>query len=371
MSAAPHTISDREHMARALQLAERGLYTADPNPCVGCIIVNDGKVVGEGWHQLAGEAHAEVNALAAAGKAAQGATAYVTLEPCCHAGRTGACTESLHAAGISRVVFAVDDPNPQVSGKGAEWLRQHGIEVSGDLLADQATDLNAGFWSRMQRKRPRVVSKLAASLDGRTALANGDSQWLTGEAARLDVQRLRARSSAVLTGVATVLADNPSLNVRAAEYADCKQPLRVILDSKLRTPPHAKTLSLPGKVLILTVSDAPDKAAALTAAGAEVVVIAAEQGRVSLSEALVLLAERELNNVLVEAGAVLNGSFLQQGLLDEVVVYQAAHVLGGDARGMFALAELEDMSQRPLLELNEVRRVGADLRLSYRVSPAQ
>lgn len=371
MSAGDHTTSDREHMARALQLAERGLCTADPNPCVGCIIVKDGKIVGEGWHQFAGEAHAEVNALAAAGKAAQGAVAYVTLEPCCHVGRTGACTEALHAAGISRVVFAVDDPNPKVAGKGAEWLRQQGIEVSSDLLAEQSAALNAGFWSRMQRKRPRVVSKLATSLDGRTALANGDSHWITGTEARRDVQRLRACSSAVLTGVATVLADNPSLNVRAPEYEDCKQPLRVILDSKLRTPPRAKTLSLPGKVLILTVSDAPEKSAALTAAGAEVVVLGAEHGRVSLTAVLALLAEREINTVLVEAGAILNGGFLQQGLLDEVVVYQAAHVLGGNSHGMFALDELKDMSQRPSLALNEVRRVGADLRLSYRVLPAQ
>ncbi len=358
-------VQDRRFMARALQLAERGLTTTDPNPCVGCVLVVDGTIVGEGWHQVAGEGHAEVNALRAAGAAAKGATAYVTLEPCCHQGRTGACTEALHNAGIARVVYAVDDPNPKVAGRGGAWLAAQGIEVTSDVLAAEAREINAGFWSRMQRGTPRVISKIAASMDGRTALANGQSNWITGEAARLDVQRLRARSSAVVTGVGTVIADDPSLNVRAEQYAGAKQPLRVIVDSNLNTPAAAKTLTLDGDVLIIAVEDYAERRAALEAAGAEVVVVSGDDCRVNLPEMLKLLGQREINDVMLEAGPRLNGSFLQQGLIDELIVYQAAHVLGSDARGMFAIPELTDMSQRLPLSLHEVRRVGDDVRLRY------
>ena len=357
--------ADRRFIARALQLAERGLYTTHPNPRVGCVLVKDGETVGEGWHEVAGQAHAEVNALVVAGKAAAGATAYVTLEPCCNQSRTGACTEALSAAGVRRVIFAVTDPNPRVAGQGAAWLQAQGIEAQGGLLAEQAIALNAGFWSRMQRNRPRVTSKLAVSLDGRTALANGDSAWITGAAARLDVQRLRALSSAVVTGVGTVRSDDPSLNVRAAEHAAGRQPLRVIVDSNLKTPPAAKTLSLAGDVLIVAAVDDAERRRALESAGAEVAIVAAEQGRVSLRDLLQLLAAKEINDVLLEAGPVLNGSFLQQGLLDELVVYQAPHVLGADSLGMFADLSLTDMAQRSQFALHDVRRVGADLRLSY------
>jgi len=357
--------ADRRFMARALQLAERGLYTTHPNPRVGCVLVKDGETVGEGWHEAAGQAHAEVNALAAAGAAANGAIAYVTLEPCCHQGLTGACTEALHAAGVSRVIFAVNDPNPRVAGQGSAWLQAQGIDTRVGLLADQAIALNAGFWSRMQGNRPRVTSKLAVSLDGRTALANGTSTWITGEAARLDVQRLRAVSSAVVTGLGTVLADDPSLNVRAEPYANGRQPLRVIVDSNLNTPPAAKTLTLAGDVLIIAVVDDINRRQALEDAGAEVAVVPSEQGRVSLKAMLALLAGKEINDVLLEAGPVLNASFLRHGLLDELVVYQASHVLGADSLGMFEGLALTDMAQRRQFELHDVRRVGADLRLSY------
>ena len=358
-------IIDRRYMALALKLAANGLSTTDPNPCVGCVIVKNNTVLGEGWHITAGEAHAEVIALADAGSEAKGATAYVTLEPCCHKGRTGACTEALYAAGISRVVYAVDDPNPLVAGQGAEWLRAQGIDVTGGLLADQAVAINAGFWSRMQRQRPLVVSKLAVSIDGRTALSNGDSHWVSGESSREDVQRWRAQSSAVLTGVGTILADDPSLNVRSASYQHAKQPLRVILDSNLSTPPAARTLSLPGDVLIITVSDDASKRDALESAGASVVKVASDKGRVSLPDVLDLLAEKEINIVMLEAGSVLNGSFLQQGLINELLVYQASHLMGSDAIGMFTMFPLGDMSKRVELTLQDVCRIGKDLRLRY------
>jgi len=358
--------NDREYMARAIQLARRGRFTADPNPCVGCVIVLDDVVVGEGWHRVAGEAHAEVDALANAGNKARGATAYVTLEPCCHTGRTGACTEALAAAGIAKVVYAVDDPNPQVSGKGASLLQEQGIEVAGGLLAEEAAAVNRGFWSRMQRQRPFVVSKVAASLDGFTALANGESKWISGEAARADVQKLRASSSAILTGVGTVLADDPSLNVRRDDLCDVKQPLRVVLDTRLSMPVNAKMLTLPGDTLVITVSNDADKQSALEQAGAKVMrVQACADGFVQLEAVLSLLAELEINTVLVEAGAELNGSFLDKELLDELVVYQTPHVLGAGAQPIFATTELTDMSQRKSMTLNDVRKVGDDLRLTY------
>ncbi len=367
MAVDKQSITDLYYMALALKLAANGLTTTDPNPCVGCVIVKNDTVFGQGWHHAAGEGHAEVLALADAGIEADGATAYVTLEPCCHTGRTGACTEALHAAGIVRVVYAVADPNPLVAGKGADWLRAQGIDVKGDLLADQAVALNAGFWSRMQRQRPLVVSKLAVSLDGRTALANGDSHWISGDPSREDVQRWRAQSSAILTGVGTILADDPSLNVRSEMYQHAKQPLRVILDSNLNTPPAANTLSLPGDVLIITTSDDASKRDALEATGASVVQVAADKGRVNLPAVLGLLAEKEINTVLLEAGSVLNGSFLEQGLIDELLVYQASHVMGSDAAGMFAMAPLSDMAKRVEFNLEDVCRVGKDLRLRYSV----
>ena len=357
---------DHRHMARALRLAERGLYTTDPNPRVGCVLVNVGEVVGEGWHRRAGEAHAEINALAMAGERASGATAYITLEPCCHHGRTPPCSEALIKAGVTRVVAAMQDPNPQVAGQGLAQLQKAGIETLGGVLQIQAEALNPGFIKRMKTGRPFVRGKLAMSLDGRTAMASGESQWITGEDARRDVQRLRARSSAIVTGIGTVLADDPSLTARVD--ADVGQPLRVILDSRLQMPVSARMLALPGRTLVLTANDDAQKAAALRDAGAEVAVLAENQGRVDLSAALDLLAKRDINEVLVEAGATLCGAFLQAGLFDELVVYMAPVLLGHQARDLLMLPGLENMRDRIQLEITDMRAVGQDWRITASVS---
>ncbi len=356
---------DRIHMAHAMLLAARGLNGTPPNPRVGCVIAQGETVVGEGWHRQAGEPHAEVYALQAAGDQARGATAYVTLEPCCHQGRTPPCTEALQRAGIRRVVYAAQDPNPQVNGRGEAALRAAGIEVGSGLLAAESERLNAGFFMRMRRGRPLVRCKIAVSLDGRTALADGRSQWITAEPARLDVQRLRAQSSAVLTGIGTVLADDPQLNVRELTDEVNRQPLRVILDSGFRTPPEARLLSVPGEVLIFG-AGSMERKAALEGRGARVEVLASTDGRVSLAAVMQRLAGLQINELLVEAGPVLNGALLTAGLVDELIVYQAAHVLGSTARGMFELLPLQAMNERPTFELLEVRRVGTDLRLTYK-----
>lgn len=360
------TFNDARHMARALQLAERGLYTADPNPRVGCVIVKDDVIVGEGAHLVAGEAHAEVHALRAAGERARGATAYVTLEPCCHTGRTPPCSEALKSAGVTRVVAAMEDPNPRVAGGGARALRNAGIAVDVGMMQAQAEALNPGFISRMRRGRPFVRSKLAASLDGRTALANGVSRWISGEAARADVQHWRARSSAILTGSGTVLADNPSLNVRTLSVT--RQPARIVIDSRLRTPTDAKLLTLPGKRWIATNAADTARAAALTQAGAEVIRIAGDSnGKTDLAALMRVLAEREINEVLVEAGAELNGALLHARLIDEIIVYFAPHLLGGTARPLFDLPPLAAMTERVALEITDTRAVGKDWRVSARV----
>ena len=359
-------VDDHRYMAEALRLAHHGLFTTDPNPRVGCVIVQNDAVVGAGWHARAGEPHAEIRALQQAGDAAAGASAYVTLEPCCHHGRTPPCTDALLAAGIKRVVIATEDPNPQVAGAGLRQLEAAGVAVESGVLASEARSLNVGFFRRMRTARPYVRSKIAASLDGRTALANGTSKWITSAAARDDVQRLRARSSAILTGVETVLADDPSLTVRLPELGDIRQPERIVVDSRLRMRPDARMLSLPGRVRIFCVATGSGAQEQLEATGARVEVIDRQDERVSLSALLGRLAEMDVNELLVEAGPVLNGALLQQGLIDEVVVYMAGHVLGADARGMFAVPELTDMSRRIELELVEVRRVGADCRLTYR-----
>ncbi|MBT8440818.1 MAG: bifunctional diaminohydroxyphosphoribosylaminopyrimidine deaminase/5-amino-6-(5-phosphoribosylamino)uracil reductase RibD [Gammaproteobacteria bacterium] len=357
---------DHAFMARALQLGRRGFYTTDPNPRVGCVIVRGDEIIGEGWHERAGGPHAEVAALRDAGDAT-GATAYVTLEPCCHHGRTPPCTDALLEARIARVVVAVKDPNPGVAGEGMAKLVAAGVDVECGILEGEARALNPGFMQRMQIGRPFVRSKIAASLDGRTALANGTSQWITGAAARGDVQRLRARSSAIMTGAGTVLADDPSLNVRAAELGDVQQPVRVVVDARLRMSPDAKTLGLPGAVMVMTASNDAARCQALERAGARVEHIdPTVDGRVDLESALARLGELDINEVLVEAGAGLNGALLQAGLIDELVVYMAGSVLGGDARGMFDTPELVDMSLRKEFELIDVRRVGDDLRLTWR-----
>jgi diaminohydroxyphosphoribosylaminopyrimidine deaminase/5-amino-6-(5-phosphoribosylamino)uracil reductase len=360
---------DAACMARALRLAERGLYTTDPNPRVGCVIAKDGRVLGEGWHERAGGPHAEVVALAAVGPQARGATVYVTLEPCSHFGRTPPCSDALIAAGVARVVAAMPDPNPLVAGQGAERLRTAGIAVDLGLMRGEAEALNPGFLRRMRDARPFVRAKLAASLDGRTALANGVSQWITGEAARHDVQGLRARSSAILTGIGTVLADDPSLNVRALDIG--RQPLRVIVDRELCTPPTARMLRLPGSTLVVGARDPAGRAAPLLAAGAEVLLLPDAQGDVDLMSLMAHLAQREVNEVLAEAGAGLAGSLLRAQLIDELVIYYAPHLLGAGARGMFDLPALDSMDARIALDMTDVRAVGHDWRVTARVSPTQ
>ncbi len=357
--------ADYRFMARALTLARRGLYSTDPNPRVGCVLVREGEIVGEGWHQRAGEPHAEVNALNAAGTLACGSTVYVTLEPCCHHGRTPPCTDALLKAGISRLVAAMPDPNPQVAGRGLAILRDAGVMVDYGLLEAEAQALNPGFIQRMTTNRPLVRVKLAMSLDGRTALASGESQWLTGEAARQDVQRLRARSSAILTGIGTVLADDPSLNVRLPEAT--RQPLRAILDSGLRTPPTAQTLRLPGSVLIFTAVADPASQAPLQAAGAELIVAPLTEQGLDLRVVMAELARRECNEIHVECGPTLAGALLQAELVDELVVYMAPLLLGDKARGLFQLPELIRMSERTELEILDMRAVGRDWRVTMRL----
>lgn len=357
--------SDHAYMAEALRLAQWGLYTADPNPRVGCVIVNGADVVGRGWHARTGGPHAEIVALRAAGAAAAGATAYVTLEPCCHHGRTPPCSDALIQAGIKRVVIGAVDANPEVDGDGQRALEAAGLVVDSGVLGAEARALNPGFFSRMTRGRPFVRSKLAVSLDGRTAMASGESKWITGQAAREDVQRWRARSAAILTGVGTILADDPSLNVRAEGLGEVEQPWRVIADSRLRTPADARTLSLPGEVLVFTGADDPDRRPALEAAGARVEQLAADRSGIALAQLMKRLGDLQINEVLVEAGPTLNGALLQAGLIDELVVFVASLVLGDAGRGMFALPGLERMSERVELDLTSMRRVGQDLRLVF------
>lgn len=357
--------ADSQWMAHALRLAERGLYTTSPNPRVGCVLVKEDKLVGEGWHERAGEPHAEIHALRAAGKSARGAVAYVTLEPCCHVGRTPPCADALIDAGIQRVVVAMQDPNPLVAGQGLQRMRTAGIEVEYGLMEAVACELNIGFISRMTRGVPWMRSKIAASLDGRTALANGASKWITGAAARRDVQHWRARSCAVLTGIGTVLVDNPRLDVR--EIKKVKQPLRVVLDSMLRISPMAKILQ-GEQVLIYTANSDAAKQQALQAAGAEVVTLAGTDGKVDLAAALQNLAQRGINEVLVESGRILNGALLQAGLVDELVLYLAPQLLGDAARGLANLGEYTNLQQRVALQWRDVRQVGGDLRITAGIS---
>jgi len=368
-------------MAYALQLAERGLYTTSPNPRVGCVLVRAGTEVGAGWHQYAGEAHAEINALRVAGKAAHGATAYVTLEPCSHHGRTPPCTDALIAAGVTCVMVAMQDPNPQVAGQGIAKLRVAGIETKCGLMEVAARKLNIGFVARMTHGTPWLRSKIAASIDGRTALANGESQWITGAAARQDVQHWRARSCAILSGIGTILADNPQLNVRGIETA--RQPLRAVVDTNLRLPPDSKLLNplaspygrrvgSEGKsecanVLIYTALEDAKKIAALEQAGARIVVLADTDGQVDTAAVLRDLAAQGCNEVLVEAGSKLNGSLFKAGLVDELVLYLAPQMLGDMARGMVKLDELTRLEQRVELDWTDVRQVGKDLRIVARV----
>ncbi len=363
------SIDDHRHMARAIQLAWNGLYTTDPNPRVGCVLVRDGEIVGEGWHRKAGEPHAERLAIADAGDKARGATAYVTLEPCCHHGKTPPCTVGLLEAGVTRVVAAMQDPNPLVAGKGLQLLAEKGVEVASGLLRSDAEKLNPGFIKRMAKGLPWVRCKLAMSLDGRTAMASGESVWITGEDARRDVQRLRARSSAVVTGIGAVLADDPSMNVRLSpgklpgveSRAYFRQPLRVVLDTSLRIPEDAKLLSLEGPVQIFHSRGDAGKAARLEEAGA---VVTQLKDGLDLPRIMQELAGQEVNEVLIEAGPTLSGAALQSGIIDELVVYMAPHLMGHNARGLFHLPGLEKMADRIELQIRDIRQVGKDFRIS-------
>ena len=361
-SVASDSERDSRYMRRALELAARGLYTTDPNPRVGCVLVRADRVVGEGWHERAGEAHAEVNALRAAGDAAAGATAYVTLEPCAHTGRTPPCTQALIGARVGRVVYAIGDPNP-LSGTGATVLRAAGIDVQGDVLAPEARALNPGFFKRMQTGLPWVRVKLAASLDGRTALASGVSRWVTASAARQDAQRFRARSSVVLSGSGTVLADDPALNVRIDGAT--RQPLRVLLDSELRVPPTARIFDREGPALVFTASTDAARRGELERRGVVVESVARSAGGgLALETVLRRLAEREANEVWVEAGARLAGALLDAGLVDELIVYLAPSLLGPTARPLVELPEITQLEQRLRLQFTECKPLGPDLRLT-------
>ena len=362
---------DRQCMARALELAERGLATTDPNPRVGCVIAKDGAVLAEGWHERAGEAHAEVNALRSAGQRAAGATLYVTLEPCTHFGRTPPCVDAVIAARPARAVIGMMDPSPRELGAGVRRLQAAGIETQSGLLEAEARALNCGFVRRMEQGIPWVRVKLAASLDGRTALANGQSRWITGEAARADVQRWRARSSAILTGSATILHDDPQLNARLpGGTPSSRQPVRVIADSELRTPETARVLAPPGQVLIFTLAPTGPQSRELQARGARIESARPAAGGIDLRHLLTRLAQMEMNEVWVEAGASLSGALLAAQLVDELVIYFAPSVLGGDARVMFELPELRSLEERHQLEIVEARMIGPDLRVIARPLPS-
>lgn len=353
---------DHRHMSRAIELAARGMYGAPPNPRVGCVLVNDGEVVGEGWHEQYGAPHAEVIALMNAGSSARGATAYVSLEPCNHVGKTPPCTEALIDAGVSGVIAAMEDPNPVVAGAGLARLREAGIEVRCGLLHEQAEALNPGFISRMTTGKPYVRMKCAISLDAMSALPDGSSQWITGEQARTDGHHYRARACALLTGYGTVRDDNPQLNVRLVPTT--RQPLVVIVDSNLQTAPDARILENP-RVLIVCAGELPDKAAALRERGAEILVLANEAGKVDLKRLMEQLAERNINEVHVEAGFKLNGSLVRESCVDELLLYQAPCLLG-QATGFINLAPVAQLDERIDLRFVSAQPVGKDLRIIAR-----
>ncbi|MDO6746203.1 bifunctional diaminohydroxyphosphoribosylaminopyrimidine deaminase/5-amino-6-(5-phosphoribosylamino)uracil reductase RibD [Gilvimarinus sp. 1_MG-2023] len=375
----PH-MNDSVYMAEALSLARRGIYTVTPNPAVGCVLVRDGQVIGRGWHQRAGDHHAEINAmrdacsqaglapdsLSARAAACRGATCYVTLEPCSHTGRTGPCAQAIIDAGIARVVYAMEDPNPQVAGRGLELIAEAGIPVAGPVLEDEALALNRGFVRRMTRRRPFIRCKMAMSLDGRTAMASGESQWITARRAREDVQRLRAASCAILSGVDTVLLDKASLTVRREDWleapaeGDIRQPLRVILDSTGRLTPDATLVQITSPILLIHTEEVdpagwPDHV--------EHLVLPAREGRVSPLAVVQELAKREINEVLVEAGAKVAGSFLRLGLLDELVIYMSPKLLGNKARGLFELP-IDAMAGQLPLDIKDMRAIGQDWRIT-------
>jgi diaminohydroxyphosphoribosylaminopyrimidine deaminase/5-amino-6-(5-phosphoribosylamino)uracil reductase len=357
--------TDHALMARALRLARRGAYTTRPNPMVGCVIAQGDEVVGEGWHRRQGEAHAETLALEAAGARARGATAYVTLEPCSHTGSTPPCADALLAAGVARVVAALGDPNPQVDGAGFAKLQAAGIAVESGLMEAQAREQNRGFLSRMQRGRPWLRVKLATSLDGRSAMASGDSKWISGEAARHDVQHWRARAGAILTGAGTVLVDDPLLTVRLGDDTPFVPPLRVVLDPGLATVARGRVREGDAPTLYL---HAPD-AKAPRGMDAEHIAVTVQGGRFDLAAVLRLLAARGINEVQVEAGATLAGAFLADGLVDELLLYVAPVILGERARPLFDGLHIDAMTERMAMRIVETRRIGADVRVLLRPEP--
>ena len=364
----PFSVTDHVYMTQALRLAEQGLYTTQPNPRVGCVVVRDAVIVGIGAHHKAGEAHAEIIALQAAGQRARGASLYVNLEPCAHFGRTPPCVDAIIAAGVKRVVVAMQDANPLVAGAGIARLRAANIRVDMNLMRSQAQALNAGFTRRMTQQRPLVRSKIAASLDGRTALNNKTSQWITGEAARHDVQHWRARSCAVITGVETVLIDNPQLISRLPNLS--RQPLRVVLDSNLRTPTHAHLLRpeicQQSPLFIAYAQAHPTRIKALAQAGAHLIALPNSDGRVDWVALMTYLAtQQQVNEVWVEAGATLNGALLAANWVDEWLIYSAPVFLGQEACAMFNMPTLSDLQYAPKLQLQDMRSFGNDLRLIF------
>ena len=362
---------DYRFMAKALCLAEQGRYSAHPNPMVGCVLVNNGQVVGQGWHRKPGEGHAEIVALQSAAEQRKGATAYVTLEPCCHHGRTGPCTEALIDAGVARVVCAMEDPFPEVAGQGIAKLQQAGIEVEVGLLREQAEHLNRSFLMRIQQGRPFIRCKMAMSLDGRTAAADGSSQWITSAAARCDVHHLRAQSAAIMTGIGTVLHDDPSLTVRAEDEALAallqqdyfEQPKRVVLDSQFRLPNTAKMLSLPGETWAATLKPH----AAFEREELKVIAGQACASQLDLQDVLRQLAMKQINSVLVEAGPTLSGALIEQDLVDELIIYVAPKLLGDGGKALFALPAVQNISQCRELEINDIRAVGVDWRITANI----
>jgi diaminohydroxyphosphoribosylaminopyrimidine deaminase/5-amino-6-(5-phosphoribosylamino)uracil reductase len=352
-------------MSQALQLAEHGQLSSAPNPAVGCVIVKDGQIIGSGYTQPPGGNHAEIQALldaAAKGHDVRGATVYVTLEPCSHFGRTPPCADALVRAGVAKVVAAVDDPNPLVAGQGRARLQAAGIAVESGVLAAQARELNIGFFTRMQTGKPWVRLKVAASLDGKTALHNGQSQWITSQAARDDGHMWRARAGAILTGIGTVKEDNPQLTVRTVQMA--RQPLRVIVDSKLSISPDAKILGGGGNLIFCATADA-EKQALLEQQGAEVVVLPNAGGKVDLPQVILELGKRQINELHVEAGSKLNASLIREHCVDELLVYLAPAILG-DGRGMFSLPALENLQDKLTLKFHQIKQIGEDLRILAR-----
>jgi diaminohydroxyphosphoribosylaminopyrimidine deaminase/5-amino-6-(5-phosphoribosylamino)uracil reductase len=352
-------------MSHALQLAEKGLFTTSPNPHVGCVIVNNGKVVGTGWHARAGEAHAEINALQDAGSLARGATVYVTLEPCSHHGRTPPCVEALIRAGVRKVIIAMDDPNPCINGQGKHRLQVAGIEVQTGLLADEAGKLNIGFITRMRYDRPWVRSKIASSLDGRVALKNGKSQWITAEPARRDGHQWRARSCAVLTGIGSIRQDDPQLTVRHIKTT--RQPIRIAVDSNLEISLRSKLLQNAHTTWIFVAQADRNKTHQLEEMGVQVFVLPDSAGKVDLKAMMMKLAELGINELLIEAGPVLNGALLAAGLMDEIIFYFAPNLLGNSAQAMLALPEITDLSAKYNLQITDIRKVGIDIRMVARL----